>query len=39
MNGYVNEEIIEEIDNNIDKESNIIKAKFVKNMIVIKVIY
>ena len=30
MNGYVNEEIIEEIDNNIDKESNIIKAKFVK---------
>lgn len=30
MNGYVNEEIIEEIDNNIDKDSNIIKAKFVK---------
>lgn len=30
MNGYVNEEIIEEIDNQIDKESTIIKAKFVK---------
>ena len=30
MNGYVNEEVIEEIDNQIDKESAIIKAKFVK---------
>lgn len=30
MNGYVNEEVIEEIDNQIDKESSIIKAKFVK---------
>lgn len=30
MNGYVNEEIIEEIDNQIDKESAIIKAKFIK---------
>lgn len=30
MNGYVNEEIINEIDNNIEKESSIIKAKYVK---------
>lgn len=30
MNGYVNEEVVEEIDNNIDKDSAIIKAKFVK---------
>lgn len=30
MNGYVNEEIIDAIDNHIDKDSNIIKAKFVK---------
>lgn len=30
MNGYVNEAVIEEIDNSIDKESAVIKAKFVK---------
>lgn len=30
MNGYVNNDVIEEIDNNIEKDSSIIKAKFVK---------
>ena len=30
MNGYVNSEVVEEVDNNIDKDSAIIKAKFVK---------
>ena len=30
MNGYVNEEVIEAIDNSIEKESTVIKAKFVK---------
>lgn len=30
MNGYVNEAVVEEIDNHIDKDSAIIKAKFVK---------
>lgn len=30
MNGYVNEEVIAEIDNNIERDSAIIKAKFVK---------
>ena len=27
MNGYVNSEVVEEVDNNIDKDSAIIKAK------------
>lgn len=30
MNGYVNEEVIEEVDNSFEKDSAIIKAKFVK---------
>lgn len=39
MNGYVNSEVVEEVDNNIDKDSAIIKAKFVKRMTVTKEIF